>query len=682
MKKFISIFILIALLFCLVSCGNNGDESFASGYLNRYSNRDFKACYSMLSSISLTEEEYVEKLTSIFDGLKVKEVTYDKLTVSEENGRNYCNYQMTYQTQNAGQLTFDYRMAFVKDRDGKQKISWAPNLIFPQMEEGDTVRVAGIKAARGEIFAADGTLLAANVSLPCFFAVPEKMKDVASAAASIAPLLDMDAAEIVSLIQSDTAQRDGYVVLKYYKSSDEITDEIREHLLAIPGIGFDSSNYVRRRQYPLGEAFAHTIGYVGTISTEEYATKKEKGYAVDEIVGKEGLELAYEEQLHGTDGTQIIILTENGNKRATLYKEEAKNGLDLRLSIDASLQQLAYDTMKSELLEGQSAVTIVMNPKTGFVEAIASYPSYDPNDFIGGISKEKWAQLSSEEANRPMFNRSLQGLYIPGSTLKPFTAAAALDSNTITLNTEFSLTIQNDVWIPDTGWQYAPIKRSSAPPHKLNLTECLIWSDNIFFAKTALEMGGEKLMGYFDKFGFGTTIPFDMKVAEPQYKDEFSELTPGLLADSAFGQGELQITPLQMAASFAAFVNAGDIMQPRIVQSIMQTNGKDYVTVEQFGETVWRDEVVSPYLCSKLLPIMENVIKQGTGHYLHATGVNRIAGKTGTAQVGKDREIGWFIAFWVGEEEPRLALTLVDGKPDELANKFDLARPLLSKAGQ
>ena len=683
MRKLFCIFIISLSLLLLTSCDNRVQESTAANYLKHYASKDFEACYAMLASdsdVTISKQDYVSKLSAIFEGLQVKEVSYGNLKAEEEDGRTYCAFQMTYDTDTAEKLTNDYRMEIIKEADGSEKINWSPSLIFPQMEQGDTVRIAKIKATRGEIFSADGTLLAANVSLPCIYAVPDKITDVNATSTLLAPLLGMNVSDIASLITSKEAQRDGYVVLKSYNNLSEITDEVKEELLKISGAGIDKSNYVRIRKYPLGEAFAHTVGYVGTISDEEYQKKKDQGYAVDDIVGKDGLEQAYEQQLHGTDGYKVIVVTDSETVRATLYKKDAVNGLDLRLSIDASMQQLAYDTMKISMKPGQSGVTIVLNPKTGFVEAIANYPSYNPNDFIGGISKEKWAQLSSAEANRPMFNRSLQGLYTPGSTLKPFTAVAALDSKSITLNTEYHLTITNDKWTPEgIGWTSTPITRTSGPAHKMNLEESMIWSDNIFFAKAALDMGGDTLMKYFDKFGLGTTIPFDMNIAKPQYKDEYSDLTQALLADSAFGQGEIQITPLQMAASFAAFANGGDIMQPRIIKSIMRTDGKDYLVDQEFSPTVWREAVVSKDLLGKLLPIMEKVITQGTGQYLKATGVGRIAGKTGTAQVSGAREIGWFIGFWENEDEPRLVLTLIDGKPNDVSNKFDLARPLLSK---
>ncbi|MGI6175972.1 MAG: penicillin-binding transpeptidase domain-containing protein [Christensenellales bacterium] len=677
----------LAILFIFCACTHEEAVvafSSADHYLNAIASRDFSRAYSHLSETAQAKiglSDFVNRYTSIMEGLAVTGISYVTASSDLAKEAGVLFYTLTYQTDLAGELTYEYEIHL---KDGK--VDWTPALIFPQMDWGDTVVAAAIEPKRGEIFDANSQLLAANTAFLCVYAQPSRIESLQQLADALAPLLAMQAEEILALLESAEAKRDDFIVLKVYEDAQDLSAETTEQLTAMDGVGIDYQHYVVARTYPYADICAHTTGYVGMLSAEEYEQVKDEGYRVDSYIGKAGLEKQYEEALTGTTGFEVFIRTQDGQKKESLYRQDAQNGQDLHLTLDIELQQRAYDALEEYLTQGQSGVVVVLDYKTGAIKAQANYPSFDPNAFVEGVSTDYWNELMDESSNYPMFNRALESLLPPGSILKPVTAAAGLDAGTITeyYNTFNGLNIVNDSWFPDyPGWHYPAVNRAQVPAHEMNLKDCLMWSDNIYFSKLALEMGEDALLSYFDRVGIGESVPYDLPVKTSQVANEGTEFNIKYLSDSSYGQGELLLTPLQLACVSSAFANGGDIMAPYLIESIHQEQDKDYIATRTTEPSVWKEAAVSAEACRILAPIMESVIAEGTGWRLGISIEDvRIGGKTGTAKGGDDKELGWFVAYWIDEEEPRLVAVLVEGEYEQTSKKLEIARALLTPDDQ
>lgn len=644
---------------------------------------------STQSAKRISKEQFVERYTNIFKALEITGLAYEIKSSVEGEAICVYDYALRYES-GLGDLGLQtHRITLIKE-DGRFVIEWAPSLIFPEMEQTDTVRVAGTTAARGEILA-DGVAYAQETNAISVFAVPEKIEDVEQFTRQAALLLDMSAAAVSKALTSTHS----LILLKQYYP-DAYTTALEEQLLDVPGITIDKSNFGTLRDNPQGSTLAHIIGYTGAANEDDLlrltgSKEGDETYDLYSVVGKTGLERQYETVLNGEDGYYIYICTATGENRKVLYRKPAQNGLDVVLTVDPDMQAYAETIFKYTLYgEDTSGAAVVLDPTTGRIDTMVSYPSYDLNLFTRRISTKEYEALTSKK-NTPLLNRLTQGRYAPGSIFKPFTAAAALASGAMTTSTAFPLgteKIEEDVyWRPsDTGefgpWKYARIKRVElrnrhSPP--LNMHSGMVDSDNIYFAYAALRTGVEAFTGYMDALGFNEAIDFDLPLLSSQMARENADWTPMLLAESAYGQGQVLMTPLQAAAMFGAFANNGTIMRPYVVEGLYRTEGTAYVAQEQTEPAVWKQSAIDASLVNTIVPMLEDVVNSGTGRSLDMKNEG-IAGKTGTAEVSDNREICWFVGFRVNSESPRLVLVMLDLPANsELAvARFDIAKQLLT----
>jgi penicillin-binding protein len=263
--------------------------------------------------------------------------------------------------------------------------------------------------------------------------------------------------------------------------------------------------------------------------------------------------------------------------------------------------------------------------------------------------------------------------------IKPFTATAALEAGAISPDTVFDGEIVDDVWKSDE--QHVRVKRiDDKAGWPITLANALKSSDNIYFAYAALQLGADKLVDYFKHIGFEQEMPFDLAVNTSGVVNSGSMMTNQLLANMGYGQGELVLAPIQLAAMYTAFANkTGDIMQPILVKKICRTEGLNYVTLSERGNLVWIENAVPQQSLDTLKPMMQNVIDRGTGHAADIDGVP-MAGKTGTAELGEDksREISWFACYWLDGYYDRLVVVMVDVAAEKGPVKFNIANELLA----
>ncbi len=420
---------------------------------------------------------------------------------------------------------------------------------------------------------------------------------------------------------------DTFVPIKKIAETDV---DLKQALLNIPGILI---NKVEGRVYSLGKEAGHLIGYVQAISGEELEKNKGKGYNTTSVIGKSGLEKSYEETLRGIDGSEIYIVDEDGNKVREVIKQDKKDGQDVKLTIDSTMQTKLYEQMKDD-----KGFFVVMQPKTGELLALVSTPTFDSNDFVVGMTNSQWEKLNND-ANKPLYNRFLQK-YCPGSTFKPITGAIGLNTGKINANEDYGYT--GTSWQKDNSWGNYKITTLTAYNGAKNLLNGMIHSDNIYFAQSALKIGADTFAENLNKLGFNEEIEFPLSLAKSQYANNNGNKIEGetKLADSGYGQGSILVNPIHMASIYSAFANNGNMIKPYIQY-------KEGKSAEILKENVFSAEVANT-IKETLVQVVES--PEGTANDMKISGIT-IAGKTGTAELkasSEDKEsgtLGWFDCF-------------------------------------
>lgn len=644
-KKIVIIAIVIILaiaviaggVFIIINKNTPKPEETLSRYISLLNEQKYEEMYNMISENSKTQisqEDFIKRNKNIFEGIDAYDI---KITPSEttKDGKTYnIKYDENMST-SAGPISFTNTAKLVKENK-EYKISWTSSMIFPELRSTDKVRVSTLSAKRGEILDRNGEKLAENGSISSVGIVPGKLgENKEENIKKISELTSVSTDYINKQISASYVKDDTFVPIK--KVSADNT-ELKDKLLQIPGIKITS---VDARVYPLGEEAAHLIGYVQAISAEELKQKEGKGYSSSSIIGKAGLEQAYEDTLRGVDGTEIYITDESGNKLKTLAKQDKKDGTDVKLTIDSRIQKNLYNQMKTD-----KGFFIVMEPTTGELLATVSTPSYNSNDFVLGLTSEKWDELNNDE-NKPLYNRFLQS-YCPGSTFKPITAAIGLTSGKLTTDTTFNYSGLK--WQKNSSWGDVYITTLTAYNGPKNIANALIHSDNIFFGQAAMQIGKDTFCSGLDKLGFNEdidkTIEFPLTFKKSQYSNSKKvDMNEKKLADSGYGQGDILVNPIHMAAIYSAFANNGNMVKPFI-----EYKNENRMKREYLKENVFTQDAANT-VKNDLIQVVEN--PEGTANDMKVPGVT-IAGKTGTAELknsSTDTEsgtLGWFDCFTVG----------------------------------
>lgn len=679
MKKLICVFLILCFL-PVWGCGILADPSdTAEEFLELISLQKFDEAYDLTwiySPIRYTKDEFVEKYKNIYSGLQIKSVEITDKSLHTVDSDLIYTYTAKYNTA-YGEIRDDFEMSLKPTEEG-YAVDYSPSLIFPEMDFGDTVKVTTQNAKRGEILTSDAYVLAQNSYAYTVYIKFDEVQDINKTALDLAVIVNVSASDILDKYDSAKEKEADFTVVKTYLDLDKETiDKIEQ----IEAVHVDNSNMTPIRNYPDKKMAAHITGYATQITKEDLENLQEDS-EIPLFFGRNGLEQSLNDELTEKSGTLAGIFDENNNLIRTLYEQPKKDGQTLVLNINNDLQERAYLSMVQYLKEGQSGAVVVLNGDTGAVLSLVSYPSFDPNSFTLGISEDEWKNLISKESLNPMYSRFSQGLYPPGSTLKPFTIVPALDSGVITTITVFpsSERIIDNKWRPsfEKNWYFPAITRKNEPDGTANLRNCMTVSDNIFFAYAMLLLGEQPLLDYLEKISFDEPVPFELPLSKPNIINDEANMTRKMLADMGYGQGELLVTPVQLAAMFTAFMNEGDILTPRLVSEAFVRNGNEVLSNTYSREVAVPDAISSSAL-NIILPDLINVMQEGTGKSIKVPG-KTLAGKTGTAEVGGDkiREVGWIVCFETEGEDRRLVLVMVDGPAQMGSTKFDVARELMS----
>lgn len=615
-------------------------QTFAS-YIN---DKKYEDMYSLLSSKSkanISEEDFIKRNKNIYEGIEAENFSVDIQSIENENKLAKVTYKNSMDTM-SGHVDFTNTVTLELNEEKEYKIDWTSNLIFPKLNTEDKVRVKTIEAKRGSILDRNGEYLATNGVASKIGLVPGKMSDNREEdIAKIAELLNMTSDGINSELSASYVKADTFVPLKTVGKNEM---KLKNKLLEIKGIKIIDAD---ERIYPQGVSTSQLVGYIQPINAEELKEKAKDGYTSSSKIGKYGLERAYESTLRAVNGSEIYIEDANGNKKTSIAKQEQKDGQDVKLTIDSKLQQTVYEQFKDD----KSAV-VVMNPKTGEVLALASCPSFDSNDFSLGMTTADYKNLT-ENPDNLLYNRYL-ATYAPGSSFKPIIGAIGLTTGAFSADDDFGRS--GTKWQNDSSWGDFYITTLSTYNGPANLKNALIHSDNIYFAKAALKIGGKNLINSLKNIGFGQQIEFPQTISKSSYSNSESFTNETQLANSGYGQGEVLVNPIHMAMMYSAFVNEGNMIMPYLEYK----ENASSQTAKYYKENAFSKEAANE-VRDGLIQVVEN--PSGTAHTAKIEG-KTIAGKTGTAEIKQSKddtegtEIGWFNAFNVGESDESLLLVV------------------------
>ena len=625
-------------------------------YMNHIPAQEYEQMYKMLhieASGNVSQEDFIKRNSAIYEGIEIQNMAVEIIAYDEE--QLTVTYQTSFDTV-AGEISFENEAFFLEGEDG-YKLVWDNSLIFPNLASTDKVRVLTTQANRGEILDRNGRVLAGKGTASSVGIVPGKLENREEAIAKIAELLETTPEVIEKKLSAQWVKDDSFVPIKTIPRVEEIEllkvepdedvlkeKERHESLLAIPGVMISD---VEVREYPLGEAAAHLVGYVQSVTAEDLEEHAGEGYTANSVIGRSGMEGLFEKELKGQNGCRIYIVNSEGKEKEELACILVQHGQDIKLTIDASLQIALYEQFQED-----KSCSVAINPYTGEVLALVSTPSYDNNDFIMGLSSEQWTALNDDE-DKPMYNRFRQ-VWCPGSTFKPVTAAVGLESGAIDPNEDYGNVGLS--WQKDASWgsYYVTTLHAYEP---VILENALIYSDNIYFAKAALKIGYEEMESSLTQLGFNAELPFEIKMAKSQYSNSESIETEIQLADSGYGQGQVLVNPLHLACIYSAFCNEGNIIKPYLVYQ------------NEVSAEYWISGAFSSETASRVLEGTKKVVNDshGTGYAAHRDDIV-LAGKTGTAEIKASKddtsgtELGWFAVFTAEEtvERPILIISMVE----------------------
>ena len=497
---------------------------------------------------------------------------------------------------------------------------------------GNQMRTLPITPTRGKIFDRNGQIIATNQLSYRLTLTPEKTKNIAKTLLSLQQLNFIDEDDIKRFHKNRNRYKKFHNIPLKHKLSEK---QVAEFLVSNQFIGIDVESYFHRI-YPNNDSSVHVVGYVSRMNKKDKAFYDKQNYLGTAFVGKVGIEKQYETLLHGTNGKKQIERNVTGRVIDTQIIQAAENGKDLYLSIDLDLQ------IKAEsLLKGKRGSIVVVNVKNGEVLALVSTPTYNPNWFVNGISHKNY-QILQTSKDIPQLNRAIQGLYPPGSTVKPMVALAGLEEGVIT---NHSKTYCPGYYkLPNVKRKFNDWKRSGHGV--VHVKDALAQSCDVFFYDLANNMGIDVIHDNLSLFNFGSKTGIDIpgerggilpskawkKINrnEPWYRGE--TLIAGI------GQGFMTSSPLQLAVATAALANKGQIFQPKLLKNIRSPN-------QPIKEVEKGSHAQIPI---KNIQNWEDVIEgmrqtiyapKGTARRLNKGLTYTLAGKTGTAQVfGLDAE--------------------------------------------
>ncbi|MFZ4526464.1 MAG: penicillin-binding protein 2 [Chlorobium sp.] len=515
----------------------------------------------------------------------------------------------------------------------------------------NSIRRVWVQPPRGRMIDRKGVVIVDNQPLYTVKVIPSEFRITKTG--YLAWLIQKPQSELAEAIRKGEAfNRFSAVTVSRNLNAIAIA-RLSENLWQLPGVLIDTDN---KRMYPDSLRGAHLFGYLRSISKEKLEELADQGYAQDDKIGFSGLEKYYEDRLRGQKGALFEMVTPRGKYAGKFDKGQSDissiKGDDLYLSIDGGLQQLAEHLLKKT---GKSGAVVALDPSTGGVLALASAPDYDLDIFNGSTDRKGWNDILTSP-QKPLFNRTIQAVYPPGSVYKMILAMAALEEKSIDPGKKI---LDNGVFI----YGHRRFLSNEGKGHGwVDMRNAITVSSNVYFYNLIFNVGFENWTKYGAMFGFGEKAGIDLPgeragllPSADYYNERYGEnrWTKGYLVSLSIGQGELGTTPVQLAVYAAALANNGILFQPHIVNGYRDTGTGKYIPFNYAKQQL----PISQTTFNLIHEGMRGVVLQGTGTLANVPGVT-VAGKTGTAQNPHGKDHAWFIAF-APVENPKIALAVL-----------------------
>ena len=520
-----------------------------------------------------------------------------------------------------------------------------------RQSEANRIREIILPPQRGLIKDRTGKILATNIASFQVSIVRENCRDIEQSLQRISRLLDLELPVLRERFDKYTYLPEFQpIVIKDNMELKEVA-RIKARQAEFPELVIQAEP---KRRYLYETLAAHVIGYLQEISREEISRSAGNSRPGD-LVGKTGMERRYENLLKGKEGRVLEIADSLGRRMGEISREESVPGQDIELTLDFALQSRA-----EKLLEGREGAVVVLDPRTGEILAMASYPTFDPNKFISRFSPEEWLDLL-QDPEFPLENRAIRGLYSPGSIFKLTMALGALDSRVVNEWNSYYCSGSTRIYgHPFSCW-------FKGGHGSMNLVNGIKNSCNIYFYQVGKSMGIEEIAKYARMLGLGERTGIDLQgekqglVPDPDWKKKARNEPwyPGETISVSIGQGPLQVTPLQIAAHTALIANRGTGVIPRLLL-------KD----EPDQRTVTQAEIREPIFNKVITGMWKSVNEEGTGRASKVEGFD-VCGKTGSTQVistataeklGKDEKIvkthSWYTGF-APRDNPEVVVTIL-----------------------
>lgn len=550
---------------------------------------------------------------------------------------------------------------------------------YEKLANGNRINIRKIQAPRGKLKTKGGKVLVSNRMAYTVAIIPGKaQKKLDSTLQKLGQILQIKPAKFKKKIEAKTNNKS--IILKRDISQKELV-VIEENKHELPGVIIDK---VPVRDYVYDKFASHVLGYVGEISASQLKKYRKLGYEFNDIIGKTGLEKEYEKQLRGIDGRKQIEVNNSGQKVRTLGIDQPTSGNDLILNIDFELQKIVQKHLEKELKrlaqefkeqkddeeieEGLKepplgGSVVVLNPNNGQVLAMANAPNYDLSLFSGGISMADWKKLNND-SSRPLLNRAIKSTPPSGSIFKLVTGTAAIEELGVTGNDQFY----------DPGYyRVGGVKFNNwltGGQGNLNFTEAIAYSNNTVFYKLGhqlYKLDKTLLQEYARDYGLGQKTGVDLPnekaglVPGPAWrKKTFSKRInqiwfPGYTINLSIGQGNLKTTPIQLANIVATIANKGTVYSPQVINKIIDHQGK---LVKKFKPEVLNKLAIDKKDFDILEKGMVGVTTYGTAGSVLDDFPFKIAGKTGTAQTGTNRNNHAWFAGYAPVNDPQIAIAV------------------------
>ena len=500
---------------------------------------------------------------------------------------------------------------------------------FAMLSQANRIRPLPIPPPRGLILDRNGVVLASSYPVYTLEIVPEQVDDMKD--------LLKDLGKLVTITDSDLKQFNKQLrerprfesLMLRTQLTDEEAARIAVQRPYLQGVELQAR---LQRHYPLGGLAVHALGYVGRINEAELERIDKSAYRGMRHIGKLGLEAAYEAPLLGKVGFEKVETNAHGRSLRNIERVAPVAGKILRLNLDAKLQALIEETLGK-----RRGAVIALDPRTGGVLAFVSTPTYDPNRFVNGIDPTTYRSLL-DNPDKPLINRALNGQYSPGSTIKTFLGLAALETDQQKFDYRHQVVCPGFFTLPGSVHQFRDWKKNGHG--MVSLREAIQQSCDIYFYRLAVTIGPDAIKEFLQPFGFGAKTGVDINgesegiLPSPAWKEARKQKWyPGETVVMGIGQGQLIVTPLQLADAMSAIANNGVRPKPRLVHAIedAKTKAQRIVEPEFYPELPLKNKIHLSQLTEYLTAVAHT--QQGTAYGIGYNAPYKIAGKTGTAQV-------------------------------------------------